>query len=405
MEVNHIDTILRVSEPYLKRMVNKGLLTSADVQKLHHYPTDWKYLSPNDVVKQFSIVYRDVVKKRHQASYLVSSDLTDFISLNTGKIKALWGDCLDVLKNLKNESVHLMVTSPPYYNARDYSHWDNLDMYLADMEKVITESYRVLDNHRAFVFNVGDITGNDNRHTKSVWGSRKIPLGAYFVNIFEKAGFKYIDDFIWDKGEVESQRHKNSETPYPLYQYPINCYEHIYIFYKHRQDDVIYPCPVCGCLKVNGNAHSGVGIQSWECKNLDCFERSESNRGKRFSLRSIVMDDLQDNIVPKELIKKWRRDIVEISPVKKINSKGENVLGHTAPFPFDIPEYAIRTLSGKGEIVMDSFAGSFTSPIEAQKWERIGVGVEKNKDEFRDSIIINVEKRNMNLEELNVKCP
>ncbi len=123
------------------------------------------------------------------------------------------------------------------------------------MKLIIKESYRVLDNHRPFVFNVGDIFDNDHRHTRSSWGKRRIPLGAYFTRIFEEVGFQFVDDFIWDKGEVESQRHKNANNPYPLYQYPINCYEHIFVFYRHRLDDYLYPCPIYECLKVNGNAH------------------------------------------------------------------------------------------------------------------------------------------------------
>ena len=66
-----------------------------------------------------------------------------------------------------------MVTSPPYYNAREYSQWDDLNKYLKDMRKIIAECYRVLDNHHVFVFNVGDIFDNDNITTKSVWGDRR----------------------------------------------------------------------------------------------------------------------------------------------------------------------------------------------------------------------------------------
>lgn len=79
---------------------------------------------------------------------------------------------------------------------------------------------------------------------------------------------------------MQSQRHKNGSKPYPLYQYPMNCYEHILIFHKHRLDKTKYPCPVCGSLRVSGNTQSEIGIQSWECKNPKCFERSEANRGK-----------------------------------------------------------------------------------------------------------------------------
>ena len=262
MAKSYLDKIFEISKPYMLKTMLAG-----DYETLLNKSEKFRGLPPKVIVKEFSKLYRQIIKNRRQASYEHANCALDkFINRKEDKVKIIWGDCLDALKCMKNESVQLMVTSPPYYNARDYSQWNNIDDYLVDMSAIIKESYRVLDNHRAWVFNVGDITGNDHRHTKSSWGSRRIPLGAYFINIFEDAGFKFIDDFIWDKGQVESQRHKNGDTPSPLYQYPMNCYEHIMVFYKHEADETLYPCPVCGCLKVNGNAYSGVGVRSWECK-------------------------------------------------------------------------------------------------------------------------------------------
>lgn len=345
-------------------------------------------------ISEFIRIYYETVKEIHQSEYAHDERLDSFLNSEQDKLKMLWGGCLDLMRGMKSESIHLMVTSPPYYNARDYSQWRNLDEYLNDMKEIIQECYRVLDNHRPFVFNVGDIYDNDNLHTQSSWGKRRIPLGAYFTSIFEDVGFRFVDDFIWDKGEVQSQRHKNGDNPFPLYQYPVNCYEHIFVFYKHRTDETIYPCPVCGCLKVNGNAYSGVGIKSWECKNNECMKRSAGNRGKRFSARSHVMTQLksESNLVDEELLKKWRRDLVQFPPVIKINSKGKNILGHTAPFPREIPAYAIQAFSGVGEIVLDPFAGSFTTPIEAILAGRHGIGIELNKRLFRKSIITNVRQ-------------
>ena len=258
-------------------------------------------------INEFVRIYYETVKEIHQSEYAHDERLDSFLNSEQDKLKMLWGSCLDLMRGMKSESIHLMVTSPPYYNARDYSQWRNLDEYLNDMKEVIQECYRVLDNHRPFVFNVGDIYDNDNLHTRSSWGKRRIPLGAYFTSIFEDVGFRFVDDFIWDKGEVQSQRHKNGDSPFPLYQYPVNCYEHIFVFYKHRKDETIYPCPVCGCLKVNGNAYSGVGIKSWECKNNECMKRSAGNRGKPFSARSHVMTQLktESNRVDEELLRKW----------------------------------------------------------------------------------------------------
>lgn len=401
MSRSYLDSILTISKPYIEKA-----LSVSEHRELMERTEKLRLLPRKEIVKGFCQVYRDIIKQRHQSETPPphnSNGLNKKIDKNDGRVKLVWGNCLNVMRSLKTESIHLMVTSPPYYNARSYSNWDTLDDYLSDMSQIIKESYRILDNHRAFVFNVGDITGNDNRNTKSSWGSRRIPLGAYFTVIFEEAGFKFIDDIIWDKGEVESQRHKNGDTPSPLYQYPMNCYEHIMVFYKHRADEMRYPCPVCGCLKVNGNAYSGVGIRSWECKNTKCFERSAANRGKRFSMRSMVMSELSDNVISKDFIKKWRRDIVRINPTIKINCKGENTLGHTAPYPEEIPEYAIKTMSGKGELILDPFAGSFTTAISAAKLGRIGIGVELNKGIFRKGIFSNIKKHNLQATEIT--CP
>jgi len=388
----YLKEIILSSEEYLKKLFTKDELE--EFYKRIYYINQIK--DTKEVISAFTQEYIRFVKEKYQKQYRRSDkQLMRFIYEKESSLKIIWGDAYNVLKGLDSESIHLMVTSPPYYNARAYAHWSNLNEYLADMRKIIEEAYRVLDNHRVFVFNVGDIFDNDNLFTRSSWGKRRIPLGAYFIKIFEEVGFTFVDDYIWDKGEVQSERHKNGDKPYPFYQYPINCYEHIFIFHKHRLDKTRYPCPVCGSLKVSGNAQSERGIQSWECKNNKCFLRSKSNRGKRFSLKTIMaqVGQKEENVINKELIKKWRRDIVKFSPVIKINSKGENILGHTAPFPEDIPEMAINFFSYPGELVLDPFAGSFTTPIVANKFNRVGIGIEINKDLFRESILQNIQKK------------
>jgi len=403
MEKDYLDFIIGESEKYL--MLELGVTEA----QLFITEAKSKITSKDtkEIINQFNELYVDKIKKKYQkeTSPEYNKKFFDFINNNNRKIKILWGDCYENLRKLPSESIHLMVTSPPYYNAREYSQWGDLNKYLEDMKKIINECYRVLDNHHVFVFNVGDIFDNDNLKTKSVWGDRRLPLGAYFIKLFEEVGFTFVDDFIWDKGEVESKRQQNADAPYPFYQYPMNCYEHILVFHKHRLDDTRYPCPVCGTLKVNGNTQSEIGLRAWECKNLECFERSASNRGKRFSLKTNMTQshiNRKDNEIPKELVKKWRRDITKFSPVIKINSKGENRLGHTAPFPEDIPEMAVWFYSYKGDIVLDPFAGSFTTAIVANKLGRIGVGMELRKDLFETAIKENIKRKEQDFEELSL---
>ena len=289
-------------------------------------------------------------------------------------------DCLNVLKEMSDDSFDLLVTSPPYYNAREYSQWNSVDSYMNDMKNIFTEVYRCLKNHHYVVVNVADITTQLGTNKNSMG---KLPLGAMFIIMLQNIGFIYQDDFIWDKGEVQSNRMKGN-PPYPFYQYPCNCYEHILIFAKHELDKTRIKCPICNSDKVCVNGLSGIGVYSFECKNPNCSAISKGGRGKRFSARSIMMNDYQmeENKIDESLIKKWRRDIVKINPVIKINSKGENIVGHSAPYPTDIPQMAIKFFSGVGDIVMDCFLGSGTSGIVAKQLKRNFIGIEMNKEYF-----------------------
>ena len=67
------------------------------------------------------------------------------------------GDSKSVLSHLPNESIHVCVTSPPYYNAREYAQWETLGAYMEDMEHIFSEVWRVLQNHRVCIINVADI--------------------------------------------------------------------------------------------------------------------------------------------------------------------------------------------------------------------------------------------------------
>ena len=382
-ENHYLNIILQKSDKYLKKSLNEKEYQKflKVIQKIYSL-SDTK-----EIVKAFEKEYYDFIKLCYQGEYRHDKDLEKFLK-SRNKLKIIWGDSLEILKQMKSESIGAMVTSPPYYNARDYAQYKNLNEYLEFMEKILKECYRVLDNHRVFVFNVGDVFDNDNLFSTSTWGKRRLPLGAYFINLFEKVGFTFVDDIIWDKGQVQSQRHKNGDKPYPYYQYPMNCYEHILIFHKHRLELTRYPCPVCGTLQVNGNAYTEKGLKSWECKNLDCFTRSASNRGKRFSAKTYFTQNENFNKnseIDKDFIYAWRRDIKQISPVIKINSKGENTLGHTAPFPQEIPEFAIRMFSYQGERILDPFMGVGTSIKVAEKLDRVGIGIERDKN-LKDSI-------------------
>jgi len=141
-------------------------------------------------------------------------------------------DCFKVLKQLTDNSVDGIVTSPPYYNAREYATWPNIYCFLHDQFNVAQQLYRVLKPGKLFLYNIFDYFDNENNVVLSAMGNKRMILGAYAINLFERAGFQILRNIIWDKGEIEGKRNFNQGNQSPYYQAPFNCWEHILVFSK-----------------------------------------------------------------------------------------------------------------------------------------------------------------------------
>ena len=132
----YLKTIFEVSGKYLKRVFNERLLNEFKTDCLSHIRGD-----RDATIEQFIKAYYDLVKKEYQKQYAnADSALNQDIFSEPHRPKMLWGDCLDFLRRMDSESVQLMITSPPYYNARDYSQWDTLDDYLEEMCRVLSRN-------------------------------------------------------------------------------------------------------------------------------------------------------------------------------------------------------------------------------------------------------------------------
>lgn len=93
------------------------------------------------------------------------------------------------MTHLPNESIHLMVTSPPYNVGKEYESDLSLQEYKDFLSNVMRETYRVLvDGGRACV-NIANVDRNPY-----------VPLHAYLINIAEDCGFLMRGEIIWDKG-------------------------------------------------------------------------------------------------------------------------------------------------------------------------------------------------------------
>ncbi len=126
---------------------------------------------------------------RPQEKYILSS-LRNIVAL---------GDCEEVLAELPAQSVDLVFTSPPYYNARpEYSEFLSYEDYLGKMRRVIRQVHRVLNEGRFFVMNAAPVLiRRPNRQGQS----RRLAVPLDLHAIFVEEGYDFIDDIIWVKPE------------------------------------------------------------------------------------------------------------------------------------------------------------------------------------------------------------
>lgn len=151
------------------------------------------------------------------------------------QIKIINADSTSAILSIPQNTVGAAITSPPYYNAREYSQWDNLIFYLIDMMLNALSVIQTLKTNGYYLYNIGDVVSQDNVYVQSHMSLRRIPLGPLSVLIFELVGFNLTGNIIWDKGAVQSKRNStiNMNTGYIKF---INCYEHVYVFKKGSEN-------------------------------------------------------------------------------------------------------------------------------------------------------------------------
>jgi DNA modification methylase len=224
-------------------------------------------------------------------------------------------DSSQLLSKFPENSISCAITSPPYYNAREYSQWPDFITYLVDMMINAKRVYDVMSKEGTYIYNVGDIIGQDNVFVKSQMSNRRLMLGFYSALVFKMVGFKLMGDIIWNKGEVQSKRN-STPNHFSGYLKFVNCYEHNLIFRKttwsHQED----------------------------------------------------------------------KKIVNFGPVIKINSKGENNYGHTAPYPLELVELIKPYTKDLDLPILDPYLGSGTTAIWCKKNGIKYVGIELNDDYF-----------------------
>jgi site-specific DNA-methyltransferase (adenine-specific)/site-specific DNA-methyltransferase (cytosine-N4-specific) len=248
--------------------------------------------------------------------------------MRTKWIKIIFGDSRN-MREIENNSVGLVLTSPPYYNA-PYDFPDlfpSYDDYLNLLRDVGKEIFRVLEQGRVAVFVVGDVRIDGELY----------PIVADLIKIMPSIGFKYQERIIWRKSEIYIKISKRSgniiQHPYPLYYYPDNVYEEIIIFKKPGK-----------------------------------FIPKNKEESK------IDLNEFQKE--------KWYLNIWEIPNVLP----QDKYTKYTAPFPEELARRIILLYSYVDDTVLDPFTGSGTTLKVANELGRNAIGYEIDL-ELKDIIL------------------
>ncbi len=145
------------------------------------------------------------------------------------------GDAQDILQQLPEESVDLIFTSPPYYNARpEYTEYITYEEYLLKIRKVIQLCHRVLNEGRFFVMNVSPVLIRRASRSES---SKRIAVPFDMHRLFVEEGFDFIDDIIWEKPEgagwATGRGRRFAADRNPLQYKPVPVTEYVLVYRKH----------------------------------------------------------------------------------------------------------------------------------------------------------------------------
>jgi site-specific DNA-methyltransferase (adenine-specific)/site-specific DNA-methyltransferase (cytosine-N4-specific) len=148
-------------------------------------------------------------------------------------IKIIFGNA-EKMKEVDSNSIHLIVTSPPYYNAPfDFPNlFNSYDEFLKLLKNVGKELIRVLKPGRYACFVTQDVRIEGKLY----------PIVSDLIHIMVyDIGFEYQDKIIWKKPEGYIRISRRSgviiQHPYPMYYYPDNIYEEIVVFKKPGEFD------------------------------------------------------------------------------------------------------------------------------------------------------------------------
>jgi len=189
-----------------------------------------------------------------------------------GRHRLLCGDSTsaeDVGRLMRGEKADMVITSPPYWNQREYASWETFDAYMDDMRKIWRHWGDALRNGAILFWNIGDDSPN-HRH-----------ISAHHSVSIEQEGFTYIDSIIWKKQGVTGIRLAHQKLNHRYY--PGFCFEPLLIFQKpggaFPEFDADAEVPLTNVWEIStesqmGGKHSAPYLVKLPATAATCYSRS-----------------------------------------------------------------------------------------------------------------------------------
>ncbi len=248
----------------------------------------------------------------------------------------LTGDCLQKINEIPDESIDLIITSPPYADARQKTYGGTSpDQYVDWFIKRSAGLFRVLKSSGSFILNIKERCEDGQRHTYVL---------RLILSLIEVQSWKWVEEYIW---------HKKTAAPGKWKYRFRDQWERCLHFtktkdFKMHQDAVRIP------------------IGDWKKTRLSNLSANDQNRQNSKTNSGIGRN-----------ISNWKnRELCYPSNVLTGAPVCHNT-GHSAAFPLWLPEWFIKLFTDEGDKVLDPFVGSGTTLIAAKKLNRKGIGIEK----------------------------
>jgi site-specific DNA-methyltransferase (adenine-specific)/site-specific DNA-methyltransferase (cytosine-N4-specific) len=275
----------------------------------------------------------------------------------------LTGDCFELIKTLEDNSVDLVITSPPYADIVNYG--KNISIkksneYCDWILPLFNEIHRVLKPSGSFILNINDNCSN---------GLRNPFIYELIYRSQKETNLKFYDTYIW---------HKKNGIPNGSKKRFRNNTEFIFHFVKNQKELKFYMDRVLEETKESSSKR----YQTPKFDNQGQIIDGERKRKKVVWVRRTSMKVDEDGVKDPDLVQRIVPDKVRPDNVFRFQTAGaarDNSIRHPAPFNKQLPSYFINILTDEGDVVLDVFSGIGTTGMSCKDLNRQYIGMELNE--------------------------